>query len=417
MSIPTSALAAVQTFQASGLDYLQNINCLINTANTKFQNFESFNGQLGSTVGYSTPPQTRAVDSLVISDTDWQGIDQTVHQLTVDKEIAVPVKFSDQDYLFQAEHFIDDFHMASTAELSARMERRIWETTVASNTYKSYFNITNNLVTPLTSYKEIAQLVSDFKSQGAPQGNYKIYLPNNVVPELVQESLNNFTLKRNEASANSWELGSWQGVDFYESNCIPQHDSGTIGNDGETMTIVSISADGKTITANGVTATTATLSQNDIVYFLDVEGQPNVRPLSFYGHFAVDDQVTRRVTTAAVADGTGQIVFSIDPPLDSGNTATANINVDINAGMQLKAVPSHTTALLTSSNALFVAMPRLPDMSPFASHSQYDKDTGVSYRVSYGSFLGQGFQGFVVDGIYGASMAPDYVKRICLPVL
>jgi hypothetical protein len=40
MSLPTNVLQQVQTYQRSNLALLENLNCFINIANTRFKDFE-----------------------------------------------------------------------------------------------------------------------------------------------------------------------------------------------------------------------------------------------------------------------------------------------------------------------------------------------------------------------------------------
>lgn len=47
MAVPNNILQQVQTYQKSGLAYLQNLNCFVKTANTKFKNFQDMEANLG----------------------------------------------------------------------------------------------------------------------------------------------------------------------------------------------------------------------------------------------------------------------------------------------------------------------------------------------------------------------------------
>lgn len=47
MTVPTNILQQVQTYQLSNLAYLQNLNCFVATANTKFKDFEKLTANLG----------------------------------------------------------------------------------------------------------------------------------------------------------------------------------------------------------------------------------------------------------------------------------------------------------------------------------------------------------------------------------
>lgn len=55
MAVPNNILQQVQTYQLSNLAYLQNLNCFVATANTKFKNFEKLTANLGDTVTFDLP--------------------------------------------------------------------------------------------------------------------------------------------------------------------------------------------------------------------------------------------------------------------------------------------------------------------------------------------------------------------------
>jgi hypothetical protein len=57
MAVPNNILQQVQTYQLSNLAYLQNLNCFVATANTKFKNFEKLTANLGDTVTFDLPPR------------------------------------------------------------------------------------------------------------------------------------------------------------------------------------------------------------------------------------------------------------------------------------------------------------------------------------------------------------------------
>ena len=228
-------------------------------------------------------------------------------------------------------------------------------------------------------------------------------MPDTATPEIIGSGLNQFVTGRNEDMANSWELGKFSRSDFYQSNMLPVHTAGTIGDDGETMTVVSINAAGNQLTLNGVTASTATLKTGDIIEFNDsVAGQPNMRFLTYIGHRASDQKVQVRIAGDAISDGTGQIVVDIFPSLVSDATLPeANINNAVAAGMELKCLPSHRAGLIVGGDALYLAMPSLPDQSPFATSKDSDPETGVSMRVTKGTKFAENEMGIVLDCIAG----------------
>jgi len=83
-------------------------------------------------------------------------------------------------------------------------------------------------------------------------------LPVAAIPAIVGTGLNQFAMQRNNEIANSWELGKFAGTDWYESNLLPTHVSGTIGDTAapnNVMTVVS------TNDPTGVNVTQITFSE------------------------------------------------------------------------------------------------------------------------------------------------------------
>jgi hypothetical protein len=111
------------------------------------------------------------------------------------------------------------------------------------------------------------------------------------------------------------------------------------------------------------------------------------------------------------------VVVNINPPLCAtvGN-ANQNISFNVVAGMQLKVLPDHRCGLIVGGDALYLAMPRLPDQSPFYTGNEMDADTGVSLRLTYGAVLGQNQLCYVNDVIWGKTAPGEYLMQIAFPV-
>lgn len=417
MSYPSNTLQSVQTYQASGLAYLQNQNCAIATANTKFLNFNDLPQNLGATVTFDRPPRFVASDGLVAT---WQTAAQLVISLTCSSASNVAYAVTNQEYIFNAERYVDTFNMAAVHELSAKIEANLWSV-IETNTYRTYGSWTINggasVINPINSYSQLAQACANYRDFGAPTGELKGYLPSVAEAGIVASGLNQFVMDRNEEIAMSWEVGNFSDAMWYRSNLLPIHTAGTIGNTGADLVVVSLTGSGATL--NVTTTAGGTFKAGDILRFSDgVSGQPNMRFLTYTGHEPCSQSVDVRVLADVTADGTtGAAALSIYPALISDTTnANANINNAIAAGMQLKAFPTHRMGLIVGGNARYLAMPRLADESPFATASEYDADTQCSLRVYYGSVFGQNERGFVVDAIWGTTMVDDYAMRIAFQV-
>ena len=91
MAVPNNILQQVQTYQLSNLAYLQNLNCFVSTANTKFKNFVKMTANLGDKVTFDLPPRFTTAQSLVAT---FQSADQRVQNLTVDQAINISYAFT-----------------------------------------------------------------------------------------------------------------------------------------------------------------------------------------------------------------------------------------------------------------------------------------------------------------------------------
>ena len=90
MAVPANILQQVQTYQMSGLGFLQNLACFLGTSNTKFKNFDKLTANLGDTVTFDLPPRFTTTNSLVAT---FQPADQrvqiTINQLQMERNKAL----------------------------------------------------------------------------------------------------------------------------------------------------------------------------------------------------------------------------------------------------------------------------------------------------------------------------------------
>ena len=417
MGVPVNILQTVQTYQMSGLAFLQNLNCFIGTVNTKFKDFDRLTANLGDTVGFDLPPRFTTTNSLVAN---FQPADQRVQTLTVDQQISTSYAFTDQQFIFNVRDYMEKFGKAAIAEIGAKIEGN-----VALNCVTAPFRFFGDGVTPINSYNQLAQALAAFRNFGAATNNTKGYLSDIAIPAIVGTGLNQFAIDRNNKAANSWELGAFSKCDWYQSNLLPIHTAGSLGNLGSTLTVTAVTLD-----ANGaviaITAT-ATLPGDvndplavriyDKFQFNDgVAGQTNMRFRTFIGHEVAAVPVQFRATANAATDGASSVTIPIYPPLQALATNGQNINVPIQVGMTFKALPDHRAGLITAGDPFFLAMPQLPNETPYPTGNSYDPETGVSLRQYYGSLFGQNVRGMIHDCIWGSTLVPEYSMSVIFPL-
>ncbi len=412
MAVPNNILQQVQTYQLSNLAYLQNLNCFVATANTKFKNFEKLTANLGDTVTFDLPPRFTTAASLVAT---FQSADQRVENLTVDKAINVSYAFTAQQFIFNVEDYMAQFGKAAVMEMSAEIEADI-ATVCVEAPYRFY----GDGVTPINSYGQLAAALAMFRNYGAAKDNTKFYLSDIAQSAIVNTGLNQFATDRNNKSANSWDVGDFDRAAFYVSNLLPVHTSGTIGEDGTVLTVVSVVKDANDaviqIVFSGAGTDADAIKEFDKGQFSDgVSGQPNLRYLTFIGHKVSSNPVQFRVTANAASSG-GNVTVDVYPPLKASAGNTRNLNFEIAAGMQVTFLPSHRAGMITAGNPLFLGMPMLPEEVPFPTGNEVDPDTGVSLRMYYGSLFGQNQRGMIHDAIWGKKAVPEYVQSVVFPL-
>lgn len=434
MAYATNILQTVQTYQRSSLAYLQNLCPMVKTANTKFKDFDKISANLGSSVAFDLPPRFNTTAGLVAS---WQAADQRVATLNVDQSANTAFSVTAEQRIFNLEKghedYMEEFGKSAVEELASEIEANV-SLNAISAVKSSYDNTPDNQSGPyraygwsdtqLTSFQQLATAISYYKNYGSAQKDIKVYLPDIIVPAIVGSGLNQFAPRRNDDMANSWEIGEFgtPAVRYYASNLLPIQVAGTVGVKQQTLTVVSTNdATGNNVTEitfSGADANTSSvIKAGDIIQFQDgVTGQQNIRYLTFIGHAVSSCPVQVRALSNADSDGTGNVTVSITPTLNWAGGPNINLNTPITAGMQIKVTGSHRAGLIVGGNALFIAMPRLPEQSPYATANEYDLETGISVRLTYGSVFGQNQTGMVYDAVWGSFLVPEYSMRLIVPL-
>ncbi len=222
------------------------------------------------------------------------------------------------------------------------------------------------------------------------------------------------------------ELGKYDEIDFYRSNLLPKHTAGTVGDTaapGNILTVISTNdptgANITAITFSGATNSDVNaIKAGDLMQFnFGVSGQPDLYYLTFIGQQLSGNPVQIRATADAIANGSGHVTINIFPALSVQPGQNQNIVYNIVAGMTVTVMPSHRRGLIVGGNALYLAMPRLPDEDPFKTVNDTDPDTGVALRIYYGSLFGQNQRGIVHDIIWGSTAVPEYCMAILFPLI
>ncbi len=432
--LPSNILKQVITYNDSGLAYLENLNCFISTTNKKFQNFQDVEKNLGDTVQFDVPPRSIAMNGLVAS------FQQRFGTIVCDQSGNSSMAFTAQQFIFNVRDYMDKFGMSRVEELSSKIEKNVARNadssvpvmvvdsngnsipTGALHTESGPFRFYGDGVTQINSFQQLAQMLALNAEFGVPNGEPDVYLPNLAIPAIVGTGLNQFVPDRNEVIANSWDLGRYQGsrAKYYRSNLLPIHRSGSVGNEALELTVTSTNdptgANITQITASGAGAL-GTLLSGDLGQFVDgVSGFNDMRYLTWTGHEECGVPVQIRILENSTASGGGTITFSVFPALSSVIGPNQNLNQNILAGMKLKFLPDHRCGLVVSGKALYLAMPKLPDETPYPTGTKMNAATGASLRLYYGSLFGKNIRGNITDAIWGSYGQPEYLMRIVFPL-
>ena len=440
MAVPTNTLQTVQTYQKAELAWLLNSFCAISTSNKKFKNFNDMIANLGDTVTFDTTPRYLSFAGLVITE---QPSVQRVQSLVCSQAANVSAAYTDQQFILNVRDYMDRFGMAAIKELGSLIESDILKNFVsgvvvndpqnsnfqAGQIHSGPFRFYGDGVTPINSFTQLAQAVANFEDFGAATHDMRGYLPVANIPAIVGTGLNQFAMKRNDELAFKWELGRFSNTEWYESNLLPVHVSGTIANaasPNNVMTVVSTNdATGANVTTISFTEPTSGTDANaikagDLFQFNDgVSGKTNERFLTFIGHRQSQQPVQFRATADA-ATVAGAVTVSIETINGVGLVWAANANQNIStpivAGMTVTPVPSHRAGCLMSGDQFYLAMPRLPEESPYTTVNLTDPDSGASIRHYFGSQFGLNNRAYVRDSIWGSCLVSENSLRLIFPL-
>jgi len=434
-SIPSNILQNVQTFQMAELAFLQNSFAAIALSNKKFKDFNNLTANLGDTVTFDLAPRFTSRPGLVITQ---QPSVQRPQTLVCSQAENVSSAYTDQQFIFNVEDYMSRFGMSAVKELGTKIEADILKSVISelrvndpeANNFGSLiqntgpFRFFGNGITQINSFSQLAQALANFRAYGADMGMTRAILPMEVIPAIVNTGLNQFAMSRNNELANSWELGKFSNCDWYQSNLLPVHISGTIGDAAAPNNVVTVVSTndptGNNITAITFTEPTSSSSATafragDMLQFDD----PTFKLLTFIGHIQTSLPVQLVVTQDAISTA-GTVTVNVrtvtNIGLVSAPTQNQNINKAITAGMTATVVPSHRAGVIWSGDTWYLAMPKLPDYEPYPSVQTVDPDSGVTVRHYWGSLFGQNVRSYVRDNIWGSTLVPENCMRLIFPL-
>jgi len=394
------------------------------------------------TVTFDTTPRYISYAGLQITE---QPSVQRLQSLICSQAANVAAAYTDQQFIFNVRDYMDRFGMAAVKELGSLVEADILKNFVSgvinndpqSATFGTAqvnsgpFRFYGDGVTPINSFTQLAQSVANFEDFGAATHKMLAILPVADIPAIVGTGLNHFAPERNNDIAYDWMLGYFANTEWYESNLLPIHVAGTVGNaaaPANVLTVVSTTTPSAAVGVTSITFSTdasvgndvGAIKAGDLLQFNDgVSGKPNMRFLTFIGHQVSQQPVQFRATADATSAG-NSVTVSIQTINSVGLVAAQNQNQNINnvitAGMTVTVLPSHRAGILMSGDQFYLAMPRLPDESPFTTINTTDPDSGASIRHYFGSQFGMNNRAYVRDVIWGSTLVAENSLRYIFPL-
>lgn len=436
----TNQQRQIELFAKDQVEALYNVGYACKYTNKKHDKFNEQDGSLGNSVLIRKPYRSVVSDGVAAVQ---QGFSIRLQTLAVTQAKNTAHAWSPFDFQFYKDSFMDDLGLADVASMGTAVEldlmKSISGTMVGSSNYNTdltgnnpFAGITQFMSGPYrfsdftqngASYQSIAQAMQELKTFGAVQATYDVLMHNMDVSPIIGTGQGQFLPQRNEENFNSWEIGSFNGMNFFQSNCIEPFYAGVAGAQGITLTLVSASLTPvvgspgdytTTLVLSGAPSNTAQVVKvGDLMYFLDSAGL-NLRQFTGYGLTPL--KVQMRALADADSDNSGNVTVLVTPGLDARKGPTQNLNKALQAGMQLKVVGDHRRGAIISRKYWYSAFPALPPRDPFVSGIQSDKDFGLSYAKYYGSELLSGTTVMTDVVTYGSMMLQEYHQALCFPL-
>lgn len=418
----------VELYLSAMLPLLENLDPIYSLANKQFDNFSNIEFSYGGSVSFDLPNRFQVVNSLDVTGVA-SAINQRKQNLVVDKSWSGTFSVNSTEFWqYQTEDWIPKYGRSMVAEIGSKFGKDV------SNVAKDYtYRTFGDGVTPLNSVKQIHQIIANYRNYGSAAGQLKMILPDIIIPDIVNDGLNQFVLNRNEEYANSWELGSDTQCKYYKSNFLPTHNAGTAGNNTDPLTITNIidatGPSGETasqLTIDGITVDAGAFQTGDIITldpnanYTPVLSGASARFLTFIGHELSSQKVQVRVLADADAVA-GTATVTVFPRLVSDATnSDQNVNFDITSvtggnPMEASALPDHVCGVIWSANPVYCATPKLPQILGFDSSSQISS-TGVGMRLTAAGNVETGVNQWVWNLNYGYSAVDEYMMRIAIPI-
>lgn len=438
--LPSNVLQNVSLYLRSYLAIQKNFTSLINRANKRFDKFNKVPGNLGSTVTFDSPPPALSSPGLIANRFPAQ---QNIYTLTVDQAANSAIAVDMQQLIFNIKNapggnYLTVFGSSMVQALSTTMEEtglrtfmsgvkpmtQVGDQTIISefgNALSGPNTYYGDGINPISSYQQLEQAVMLGRTTGQAPTPADMWIPDFARVPIVNSGLGQFAQSRNNEAAQSWQIAEFGSpkTTVMQSNILPFHISGTTGIQQQVLTVVSVNDptgnNVTQITFSGANTTDANaVRAGDMFTFKPQSGFITPKFLTQFGYFPSVRTYQFRATVTAASSG-GLVTVTLSEPINWAGGLNKNCSTPIIAGMEVSTLPSHKSGGIVYGNALYLAVPELPEEWPYLSVAETDPDTKLSFMLSYGSLLGQNVSQVILYQISGWFGVPKYMDRLVFP--
>lgn len=425
-----NALENVELYLPAKLAMLLNKSVVLNIANKEFNDFQDKTGNLGDTVTFDLFAKFVTGAGLV---PQYQSFQQRKLSLSVKNAYNISLQFTPQELLFNVDQYMARIGEPKMAQFASTLEQDLLQQLVSnfrinnpldpnlgqvvdptSGPYRFYGDGTTGF---WTGYKDLVQAVKNLEAFGVPNFGKCGIIPMQELPQLIDNASTKFAPTRNDKIVLDWMLGNFAQTEWYDSNLLPVHYAGNVGESAATLTLTEWNdLTGQNITqltfSGAGTSDVNAIKSGDLFMFSNAS---KLKFLTDIGQAPTNLNVQFRATSDSGSDGSGNVTINIYPSLAWAYQNTQNINKQLLAGMTVTSLPTHRAGVLLAGNPFYVAMPRLPSTQPYPSAEHTDADSGLSMQSFFGYIISEAIHAYVDQAIIGSVLSPDRCMRLIFP--
>jgi hypothetical protein len=421
----SNTLQAVKTYnQDFTLPTLEAALTLTKLTNKKFNNWKTITKQRGQTVEYRKPTLFNVTNSLSFDPVNDGSFAERFAYLTVDQERLTNYAITDEQLAtYPLEELANDMGDESMIAMAGNIDSYVAQK-ACSGGYR-WVGDREAKAGTMGSFAALRQAVVAARNFGGSQTLHCV-IPDTSIPSIFSSGAQEYIPDRNNDLDKSWRLpqvGGMANTQFYQSQLLPTHTSGTAAGKEVAITNVTESTyteNGETLSASEIVLSGLTSGETIVADDLgDISGATPIRFLRQQDKTPTAINPQFKVITGGTADGSGNLTIKVAPALifDATNkNPERNLSrAIVPATDKLYIVKSHKRGVIFYQPAFQMACPKLPSKSPYASDVA-QTESGIALRSYHGSVFGEPITQMVHDVLFGVSMDRDYAATLIFPL-